>query len=287
MAVAPPRPKDLPLTALRAFEAAARLQSFAAAAGELGVTPGAVTAQIKGLEAALGARLFERTARGVVLTAVGARALPGFIAAFDALAGAVQGLRAEAAPRVVHIATLPAIAQLWLSPRLPALRAMAPEITISITAMEAPPNLKRAAFDLSLFPGDTGAQVAPEVIFPVCSPQLAARLTRPEDLSGVPCLQDASWAEDWAIWAAVAMPGQRFAPRGPVYSLYALAVEEAAGGAGVLIGHEALVAGHMARGVLVAPFGCRVALPQSLRLWPARALRQGSAVQRVAAFLGA
>ena len=137
MPVAPPRPKDLPLSALRTFEAAARLGGFAAAAQELGVTSGAVTAQIKGLEARLGAALFERGPRGVVLTALGIRALPALMAAFDALALAAQHLRAEAAPRVVHIATLPAIAQLWLSPRLPALRAAHPDIMLSITAMLA------------------------------------------------------------------------------------------------------------------------------------------------------
>ncbi|MDP1577123.1 MAG: LysR family transcriptional regulator, partial [Cypionkella sp.] len=106
MAVAPPRPKDLALSALRAFEAAARLGSFALAAAELGVTAGAVTAHVKALEAALGSPLFQRAGRGVVLTAAGARALPEFTLAFDALGAAVQVLRAEAAPRVVHIATL-------------------------------------------------------------------------------------------------------------------------------------------------------------------------------------
>lgn len=282
MAVSPPRPKDLPLTALRAFEAAARLESFAAAAVELGVSAGAVTAQIKSLEAALGAALFVRTARGVVLTAVGVRALPGFVAAFDALAAAVQVLRAEAAPQVVQIATLPAVAQLWLAPRLALLRAVAPEISVSITAMEAPPNLKRAPFDLSLFPGSKGILVARDVIFPVCSPDLAKRLQRPEDLASIACLTDASWAEDWARWTAIALPRQRFTPRGPVYSLYALAVEAAAEGAGVLIGHEALVAGHMARGALVAPFETRVELPRGLRLWSARPLRAGTAVDQVA-----
>jgi LysR family glycine cleavage system transcriptional activator len=98
MAVSPPRPKDLPLNALRAFEAAARLGGFAAAAQELGVTPGAVTAHVKTLEAQLGAALFERTARGVELNALGQRVLPGFIEAFDALGEAVQTLRLEAAP---------------------------------------------------------------------------------------------------------------------------------------------------------------------------------------------
>ena len=74
MSVSPPRPRSLPLTALRAFEAAARLGSFAAAAQELGVTPGAVSAHIKTLEDALGAPLFHRRAKAVELTAPGARA---------------------------------------------------------------------------------------------------------------------------------------------------------------------------------------------------------------------
>ena len=285
MAVAPPRPKDLPLSALRAFEAAARLGSYALAAAELGVTAGAVTAHVKALEAALGSPLFQRNGRGVMLTAAGARALPEFTLAFDALAAAVQVLRAEAAPRVVHIATLPSIAQLWLSPRLPALRAAAPEIEISITAMEAPPNLKRLPYDLSLFYGETGEIIAPDVIFPVCSPALAAKLQRPEDLAQVTCLTDASWAQDWRVWADVAMPQVAFTPRGPRFSLYALAVEEAAGGAGVLMAHQALVASHLAAGALVAPFAQRVTLPGGLRLWSARPMKPGSAVQRAARFL--
>ncbi|GLS88135.1 LysR family transcriptional regulator [Cypionkella aquatica] len=285
MAVSPPRPKDLALSALRAFEAAGRLGSFALAAAELGVTPGAVTAHVRTLEAALGATLFERDGRGVRLTAAAARAVPEFSTAFDALGAAVQILRAEAAPRVVHIATLPALAQLWLSPRLPALRAAAPEIEISITAMEAPPNLKRTPYDLSLFYGETGQMIATDEIFPVCSPALAAKLHRPEDLSAVTCLTDASWAQDWQIWADAAMPGVHFSPRGPVFSLYALALEEAAGGAGVLMAHRALVATHLAAGALVAPFQQRVTLPRGLRLWSARPMRAGSAVQRAARFL--
>lgn len=281
MPVAPPRPKDLALNALRAFEAAARLGGFAAAAAELGVTPGAVTAHVKALEDRLGAALFARDAKGVQLTPLGARVLPEFTAAFDALGLAVHQLRAEAAPRVVHIATLPALAQLWLSPRLPALRAQMPGVEISITAMEAPPNLKRAPYDLSLFYGDQGRLVAEDEIFPVCAPALAARLTAPADLAALPCLIDSAWAGDWALWAAAALPGG-FAPRGPVFSLYALAVEEAANGAGVLMAHGALVAGHLARGTLVAPLPQRVRLAQGLRLWSARALRAGQPVEQVA-----
>jgi DNA-binding transcriptional LysR family regulator len=284
MAVAPPPPRRLPLNALRAFEAAARMGSFTAAAAELGVSPGAVTAHVKALEATLGAALFERQSKGVRLTALGVAATEGFTEAFDALARAEAVLRSHAAPQVVHIATLPAIAQLWLSPRLPSLRAAAPEISVSITAMEAPPNLKRSTHDLSLFPAESGGRlVARDELFPVCAPALAVRLRQVSDLRSVPCLSDSAWADDWALWLTAA--GASVAVRGPVFSLYALAVEEAVNGAGVLMGHGPLVAGHLERGTLVAPFQQRVALPQGLRLWSARAMAKGSAVARVAAFL--
>jgi DNA-binding transcriptional LysR family regulator len=285
MPVAPPRPRDLPISALRAFEAAARLGGFAAAAAELGVTPGAISAHIKGLEAALGAALFSRGAKGVGLTSLGLGVLPDLTAAFDALGLATHKLRAEAAPHVVHIATLPAIAQLWLSPRLPQLRAALPGVVISVTALEAPANLKRMPYDLSLFYGDEGEVLIEDEAFPVCTPALAARLTSPEDLRDVPCLIDSAWAGDWADWAALALPGQGFAPRGPVFSLYALAVEEAAGGAGVLMGHGALVARYLASGALVAPFATRLHLRQALRLSSARPLRRGQPVEQLARLL--
>ncbi|MCU0907772.1 MAG: LysR family transcriptional regulator [Rhodobacteraceae bacterium] len=285
MPVAPPPPRDLPLNALRAFEAAARLGSFAAAAAELGVTAGAVTAHVKALEDRLGARLFDRDARGVRMTAAGARAAPSLTAAFDALAAATRDLREAGAPARVHIAALPAVAQLWLSPRLAALGRANPGLEVSVTALEAPPNLKRAPYDLALFYGgpEDGTLVAPVDLTPVCAPSLAAGLRTPADLAGVPCLSDAVWSGDWAAWCAGIVPPfvPPFVPRGPVFSLYALAVDAAVAGAGVLMGHSALVAPQLASGALVAPFAHRVRLDRSLRLRPARAAPPGGMVARV------
>lgn len=286
MAVKPPGPRQPPLNALRAFEAAARLGGFAAAAEELNVTPGAISAHVKALETELGARLFDRNARGLQLTGLGARVLPAFTEAFDRLGQATQTLRAEAAPNVVHIAALPSVAQLWLSPRLPRLRAEAPEIEISITAMEAPPNLKRAPYDLCLFFGpEPDGRLAEDVIFPVCAPALAEQLHQPEDLNRLPCLTDSTWSEDWHLWAQQAAPGLRLATRGPVFSLYALAVEETVNGAGVLIGHQALIAGHLEAGTLVAPFDAPVRLPGGLRMSNPRPLRANTPAGRVARWL--
>ncbi|AHC99763.1 LysR family transcriptional regulator [Leisingera methylohalidivorans] len=243
MAVSPPPAKSLPLTALRAFVAAARLGGFDAAAQELGVTPGAVSAQIKSLEDAMQAPLFDRRPKQVALTALGARVLPQFTAAFDQMNAAVRHLREDAQPGTVHIATLPAIAQYWLSPRLPALRAAMPDTEVSITATEEPPNLKRTPYDLCLFyGGDQGTAIEQDVIFPLCAPALAQQLHEPADLQDVPCLSDAVWAQDWDHWLQSSCPGQGLHLRRPQYSLYALAVEQAVNGAGVLIGHRALVA---------------------------------------------
>jgi len=287
MPVAPPRPKGPPLTALRAFEAAARLGGFAAAATELGVTPGAVAAHIKLLEEDFGSALFERHARGVRLTAVGERVLPSLVAAFDALGLAVQTLRAEAAPKDIHIATLPAVADLWLAPRLSAIRSLLPGVNLSVTALESPPDLKRVPFDLSLFfeAPDSGKSIAPDIIFPVCTPGLANRLRHPADLAGVPCLTDSAWASDWAVWLQSALPEKTFTPRGPTFSLYSLAVREALEGAGVLIGHQVLVATQLASGALVAPFHHQVALPRVLTLRALKPARPGTIAARVADLL--
>jgi LysR family glycine cleavage system transcriptional activator len=152
--------------------------------------------------------------------------------------------------------------------------------------MEAPPNLKRAPYDLCLFySADTGGWICEDVIFPVCAPALAARLSAVEDLRDVPCLSDTTWAQDWAVWLSAASPGTVLVPSGPIFSLYALAVEETVNGAGVLIGHEALVAAHLAQGRLVAPFAQRAHLERGLRIWSARPIRPASSVGKVAAWL--
>ena len=286
MSVAPPRPKDMSLVALRALEASVRLGGFVTAGLELGITAGAVSAHIKTLEAQLGAELFTRTARGVAPTPLALAQLASLSAAFDSLGMAAAQLRQAAAPEVVHIATLPALAQLWLSPLLPELRRAEPMIRLSITALEQPVNLKRTPFDLNLFYSDRDGQaVSHDEIFPVCAPQLAAQIQRVEDLADLPCLSDTTWGDDWATWLSAVAPEAAITPRGPTYSLYALGVEEAINGGGMLMGHRALVARPMAEGRLVEPFARRVALRKGLHLWSSGALAPKSAAAKTARWL--
>jgi LysR family glycine cleavage system transcriptional activator len=274
MAVSPPRPKWPPLNSLRAFEAAARLQSFTSAAEELCVTPGAVAQHIKSLEAQIGEKLFVRHAKGVELTRLGASILPAFVQAFDALGLAVHSLRSNVASTEIRIAALPSLSQLWLSSRLPSIRKAMPDTSISITALETKPNLNREPFDLAIFfedlPGSPDAvELGRDVIYPVCSPELARKLSAPQDLSSVPCLHDTTWSNDWTIWCEAAKAGDIIDHHGPAFSLYSLALEEAKNGAGVLMGHDALVRASLATGSLVKLFDTEVRLPRRIAIFQA------------------
>jgi len=258
MPVEPVRPKLPPLNALRAFEAAARLGGFTAAATELCVTPAAVAQQVKALEAWVGAKLFKRRAKGIELTTEGWRSFDGLQPAFDQLGRAVLAMRSAARPKRLHLAALPSVAQLWLSPRLPHIRARLQDVDISITVMEQPPNLEREPYDAALFFYDrpVGRVLAQDRIFPVATPEIAKTIFRASDLLSVNCLGDSTWDRDWDRWlrANTSDPPQ---VRGSVFSLYSLAVTEAINGAGVLIGHACLIAEPLARGDLVPVLGER------------------------------
>lgn len=259
MSVNPPRPKGPPLNALRAFEVAARTGGFVTAAEELCVTPGAVSQHVKALEDWLGAPLFHRRSQGVRLTRFGAAVTPSLSLAFDAMGEAVHQMRALSGHAIVQIAALPSVAQLWLSPRLPAIRDALPGVTFSVSALETPPNLAREVFDLSLFfrrPTGSPREIilAEDLIYPVCAPSLARDLKNLDRLRDLPLLHDALWAEDWPLWARLILGRNEGFDRGARHSLYAIALEEARNGAGLLIGHDALVRADLQKGTLVAPF---------------------------------
>jgi len=269
--VSPPRPKMPGLNALRAFESAARHQSFADAAAELSVTPGAIAQQVKSLEIWVGKKLFKRLSQGVELTALGASTLSDFTTAFDTLGEAVTKLRANAAPEEVRIVALPSIAQLWLSPKLPQIRAAMPDIIISLSALEQPPIMKREPYDLSVFYNDAPfventIAVSDDWLYPVCSPEIARRLNRPEDLLDQVLLHDTTWSEDWKNWFDYFLPDKELPLTGPAYSLYSLAVEEAKNSAGILMGHSTLIGEQLASGALVSPFDYKLDIKRCLTI---------------------
>lgn len=272
IAVNPPRPRLPPLNALRAFEAAARHESFAKAADELGVTPAAVSHQVRALEEWLGSPLFVRQAQGLHLTDSARAAMGALSTAFDALGRAVQELRAVAPRTQVSIAALPSIAQLWLAPRLPALRAAFPSAPPSVHALELPPNFRRESFDLAIFfvreasHGARSFKICDDVIFPICTPRIAATLRSPEDLARHPLLWDTSWVDDWERWLSAAGVTGISVNKGPAFSLYSLALQAALEDGGILMAHEALTVGPMMSGALLAPFPVRATTGLSLMI---------------------
>jgi LysR family glycine cleavage system transcriptional activator len=276
MPIDPPKPRLPPLNALRAFEAAARHESFVKAAQELGVTPAAIAQHVKSLEYWVRRPLFTRLSQGLRLTPAARLALPRFTGAFDGLGDAVQALRRAALSEQIRIAALPSVAQLWLQPRTGALRRRFPELELSVTALEEPPRFTREPYDLAIFylgneapHGATIHSLGPDELFPVCSPALMPRKTKAlplESLSSFPLLHDATWRDHWDAWLHFAgVRGVDTRP-GPTFSLYSLAVEAALDGAGLLIGRRALLQHLLEKKQLVAPFDIPMPAPNRLCL---------------------
>ena len=291
MAVSPARPKGPPLTALRAFEAAARLGSFAEAADELCVSAGAISQHIKALEGWAGSSLFVRTANGVQLTQQGKTILPDLTKAFDSIGLASRTLMELRPKREVHVATLPALAQLWLPQRLARIRTEHSDMDLAVTALETEPNLGREMFDLSLFIREpTGADheyvFEEDVIFPVCSPSLVAKLTSPADLKSIPLLMDQSWEWDWELWCREMGLSPQMQAGISRYSLYSLALEEAKAGAGFLMGHACLVEDALSKGDLVRPFTHKCATGKALMLTLPTGKKQDEELARLVAMFG-
>jgi LysR family transcriptional regulator, glycine cleavage system transcriptional activator len=208
-----------PLGSLRAFEAAARHMSFREAANELGVTPTAISHQIRILEDICGQPLFRRRPRPLELTSAGERLFPVIRSGFDMFASAI----AAASPRVSHkrlrVTSPNAFASRWLVPRLPKWRDAYPKIPLEIIGTDSVLDLRAGEAAIAIryarrMPLDlTGKEIFRDTFFPVCSPELLARGTqrikRAADLLHYPLIhfdwmnQDRD-APTWSRWLATA-----------------------------------------------------------------------------------
>ena len=271
MAVTTTRPKSPSLNALKAFEAAARHQSFVKAAQELNVTAGAIAQQVKQLEDWIGCPLFQRSAQGVKPTPESQLALPMLSAAFDQLSDAVTRLRHVSKPTEIAIAALPSVALLWLSPRLSRLSAAFPDYYFSVAALEQPPNFRREAFDLAFFYANHNAEgirrigLGQDELFPVCAPSLLqAQNAQGKDWTSLRLLHDTAWRDYWALWASAAGITGLNTSTGAEFSLYSMALQAAIDGAGVLMGRSSLIHQALKAGQLVALSDIRIPAPNEL-----------------------
>ncbi len=258
-----------PLNALRAFEASARNLSFARAADELGVTPPAVSHQIKQLEDYLGTVLFRRLTRQVRLTEAGQLLLPKLTEGFDTVAAAVFELRSreESGPLTVSVA--PSFAAKWLVPKSERFRSAHPDIDLRISANIAMVDFHRDEVDLAIrfgrgdYPGLKVDELFSDSMTPLCSPRLLDGpnpLRDPADLAHHTLLHDDSInpigpAPDWRMWLRLADLEHIDFERGPRFSYADHALQAAVDGHGVVLGRLSIAGADLEAGSLVRPFG--------------------------------
>ena len=261
-------PRSLPpLTALRAFEAAARLLSFTKAARELHVTPAAVSHQIRGLEKYLGVSLFHRTARRLVLTDQGHLAAEYFREGFDRLARGVDLLRAHDGGGVLSLSTTSAFATRWLVPRLGRFVRRCPGLDLRLKAGNQPIDFDHDEVDAAVRIGRGGLDgvraiaLFGESIAPVASPAFIRqhRIRRLADLARVPLLHDdskrrAGRPAGWSEWfRAAGVRGVDTQP-GMHFDDGHLALQAAAAGRGVALGRLAYAIDDLEAKRLKRPF---------------------------------
>lgn len=257
----PERPARLPsLTALRAFEAAARFLSFKQAAESLSLTPTAISHQIRALEGELGVLLFHRHPRRIELTAAGAQLQKAVQPAFAEITAVAAGLRQQPVRQAVTLSTTRAFASCWLLPRLPRLQALHPGLELDLHASDAPVGAKPREKMLAIrygrapFSGWHSQVLLPSPFVAVASAGLARRLQGAAPATW-PRLRfhwharDAA-TPDWQRWFE---DGPGTAEHGPVsgFSDEGHAMQAAIDGQGVLLASIALAADALAAGILV------------------------------------
>ena len=255
-----------PLNALRAFEAAARHLNYSRAADELAVTPGAVSQQIQNLEDYVGAALFKRTPKGLLLTDAAQTALPALREAFDRLAEAASLLTAAVDGRRLTVSVAPSFAAKWLVPRLGQFEAAHPQVDVWLSADMEVVDFALGEIDLAIrygagrYPGLEVVKLMSETVIPVASPEMleASPILSPADLASQVLLHDGSpdaddSCPDWSMWLAARGVRGVDGTRGPRFNQSSLVIEAAAGGRGVALAKRALAQADLDAGRLVAP----------------------------------
>jgi LysR family glycine cleavage system transcriptional activator len=265
-----------PLAALRAFAAVARHGSFARAASALHVSTSAVSHQIRGLEATLGAQLLTRARNGAghtrtAVTSEGEALLRAVETTFAQLATACEAVRerARGARPMLAISANGSVASLWLAPRLAAFAALHPSVQWQVRAIEDEPDMVREGLDLAILRARPGTLAEgdellfSETVFPVCSPSLLP-IAGVHDLLRHNLLQEDGGSREkaWSTWLELLGSPVGAKPIIVRFDRFSAALGAAIAGAGVAVGRRPLIDYDLASGRLVRPFGDR-SLPGS------------------------
>lgn len=278
------------LTALRAFESAARHNSFSRAAEELHLTHGAIGHQVRALEASLGMPLFARVGRGLVLTPEGRMLAERVRAAWLDIAAAAQDISRRANACQLTISVMPSFAARWLVPRLGRFIEQNPDLQLVVQTTSNLVDFSREAVDVGLRMGSGNwpdlwcERLFGDSYFPVCAPafnhgKLPATVS---ELPGLPLLN--SIGEPWLPWfAAAGLDAPE--PRGVTYSDSHSLLQAAKEGQGIALARQTMAAEDLQRGALVRLFAVSIPSPASYYLVCPPALAQAGKVQRFRAWL--
>lgn len=253
-----------PFPALLAFEAVARRSSFALAAGELHLTPSAVSHQIAKLEQFLHVRLFDRSARGVRLTDAGEAYLRRVAGALGAIGSATDDVR-KGVRNALYVHASPSFASLWLMPRLAEFASANPGIALSLSASPTHSDFALGQVDIDIrygvpnWPQLVVQPVFDEQVLPLASPAFIERhrIETPDDLLHVPLIQSTVSVVQWSDWfgaLGMAVTPDRFAYR---FDRAYLALDAAVQGLGVALESSSIGAGHIDADRLHAVFPAR------------------------------
>jgi LysR family glycine cleavage system transcriptional activator len=256
-----------PFVSLRAFEAAARLKSFARAAEELDITPGAVSQHVRVLEEFAGQPLFRRLGRGVELTEPGKAAFAHAAAALAEVMQAGRAMRVSLRGRRVAVSAAPSFASKWLIPRLGRFQERWPDVEVRLAADMALVDFSSSDIDLAIRYGPGGYEglhcerLMSESVVVAAGPQLLAgrRVKSAADLAALPLIHDESAERDpscpsWSMWFAARGAPRADADRGLRFNQSSLALEAAAAGKGLVLAKRQLAKRDLAEGRLVTPF---------------------------------
>jgi LysR family transcriptional regulator, glycine cleavage system transcriptional activator len=262
-----------PLNAIKAFEAAARSQSFTRAAEELNVTQGAVSQQVKALEATLGIKLFNRERQRLVITEAGREYLEVVRDALDRIAVGTERLVQRQSSGVLTISTSPDFAAKWFVYRLGRFAESHPEIDLRVAATAQHVDFAREDVDVAVRHGDgrwaglEAVRLCSERLFPVCSPKFISgrnRITTASDLLKFPLLRLHDW-NTWTKWFEAAGVPAGYTAHGPILNSASMLIDAAVDGQGVALARTALAAWDLINGRLVRPI--HVSLRMSNTYW--------------------
>jgi LysR family glycine cleavage system transcriptional activator len=265
------------LRSLRAFSAAARLLSFSKAAAELGVTPAAISHQIKEIEDQLRVSLFIRNSRTMSLTREGEILATAAQESLETLSRAIKRVKRLENRNQIKVSASASIAAKWLVPRLDHFLEIAPSADVRLDVNNALVDFDREDVDIAVrfgegkYPGMDATLLFQDIVFPVCSPSLITGetpLNHPRDLlkhklihldydtpSGSP------WP-NWKMWMSAAGIKDFDERAGLHFRQTSLTVQAAIDGMGVALGDSNLVADDLAAGRLVKPFDLALSTPK-------------------------